>query len=421
MPLSRIIPCVILLWLAVLAPALAQTPSEAPLIGAIRWDNWTSISSHTKVLNGTDRSPFFEVRDESGKSLYLGGEPMTVDAENAYGRSAGIDYSIFGYYVDSGSYGIPRANSENLNKALTTFRIAARSSRDEVCCRYQSDCTAGCYRISARRDRRGVAGDDSDYVRLGDGTAPVFVYTIDRWSQMLGEPREPTHTLEDFIAGIKKRTGVKVKLVTVGGTFRTSEPYIEPQGPFSASTTYAHSPKCCGAESPYAACSADVRDYWQQAASSRVPFIPNVTLGWDWRPIIPFPDQMYHRTTTNPSWCDPASGSEWISLLKDAVQVGSNSAAKAGFNGIVIYAWNELSEGGWLVPTKVEGTRRLEMLATALGGVSKPVPTSLRFPVGSDGYEWPCPPGLRGESKPVTPTESEARVYSGSWVTRDCR
>ena len=418
MALSRIIPCVFLLWLAVLASALAQTPSGAPLIGAIRWDNWTSISSHTKVLNGTDRSPFFEVRDESGKSLYLGGEPMTVDAENAYGRSAGIDYWIFGYYVDSGSYGIPRAESQNLNKALTTF--VSLPNRHGMKFAVDINQTAPLDATEYLLNAIASYVSHPDYVRLSDGTAPVFVYTIDRWSKMLGGTARTNAYFEDFIAGIKKRTGVKVKLVTVGGTFRTSEPYIEPQGPFSASTTYAHSPNCCGVELPYAACAADVRKYWRQAASSRVPFIPNVTLGWDWRPIIPFPDQMYHRTTTNPSWCDPGSSSEWISLLKDAVQVGSNSAAKAGFNGIVIYAWNELSEGGWLVPTKVEGTSRLEMLSTALGGVSHLAPTSLRFPLGSDGYEWPCPPGLQGESKPVPPTESEARVYSGSWLTRDC-
>ena len=33
---------------------------------------------------------------------------------------------------------------------------------------------------------------------------------------------------------------------------------------------------------------------------------------------------------------------------------------------IMIYAWNESDEGGWLVPTKTEGTARLDAIREAL-------------------------------------------------------
>jgi hypothetical protein len=69
--LSRIIPCVILLWLAVLASARSNAVG-APLIGAIRWDNWTSIAA-TQGSERYRQISFFEVRDESGNlSTWVG-------------------------------------------------------------------------------------------------------------------------------------------------------------------------------------------------------------------------------------------------------------------------------------------------------------------------------------------------------------
>ncbi len=35
-------------------------------------------------------------------------------------------------------------------------------------------------------------------------------------------------------------------------------------------------------------------------------------------------------------------------------------------NAILIYAWNEIDEGGWLVPTLAEGTARLDAIKKVL-------------------------------------------------------
>ncbi len=35
-------------------------------------------------------------------------------------------------------------------------------------------------------------------------------------------------------------------------------------------------------------------------------------------------------------------------------------------NAILVYAWNENDEGGWLIPTLAEGTTRLDALAKVL-------------------------------------------------------
>jgi len=36
-------------------------------------------------------------------------------------------------------------------------------------------------------------------------------------------------------------------------------------------------------------------------------------------------------------------------------------------NAVLIYAWNEFDEGGWLAPTLGDGTARLDAIAKVLG------------------------------------------------------
>jgi hypothetical protein len=40
-------------------------------------------------------------------------------------------------------------------------------------------------------------------------------------------------------------------------------------------------------------------------------------------------------------------------------------------NTVIIYAWNELSEGGWIVPTLDEGTARLDAIQRVLEAAEK--------------------------------------------------
>ena len=35
-------------------------------------------------------------------------------------------------------------------------------------------------------------------------------------------------------------------------------------------------------------------------------------------------------------------------------------------NAVIIYAWNELTEGGWMVPTRGEGTARIDATGEVL-------------------------------------------------------
>jgi hypothetical protein len=55
-------------------------------------------------------------------------------------------------------------------------------------------------------------------------------------------------------------------------------------------------------------------------------------------------------------------------LLRDALAWCARNRAAAEPNAVLIYAWNEIDEGGWLVPSlwPDQGTARLEAIRTVL-------------------------------------------------------
>lgn len=412
----------IILLLLVAAFGSCCTVSAQPddlLVGAIRWDNWTKESPHTRVVSSTNRAPFFQIKLPDGRDITLGGEPNTVDAENAYGRSAGLDYWIFGYYPDTGSFGRSKEAAQRLNRTLETFLTlpTRRGMRFAVQLNQSSPVEDTEHLLNAFV--RYITHED--YVRYKDGSALIFVFQIRQWIQALGDEERVRNFFAEFADRLRNNTGITVKLILVSpGALASQTPYISPRGPFAALGTYANPPPCCGTEVPYNSCSKLSREFWRAARQSNIEFIPTVTTGWDWRPILSYPDQLYDRTTTNPSWCTRASDKEWTDVVRDAVSAGRASAEKLGVDGIIIYAWNELSEGGWIVPTKEEGVRRLEAFARALDR-SRNVEIDLRFPAGSENIDWPCPPGTHGRAVEASASDEELKLYPGPWAQKACK
>jgi hypothetical protein len=392
---------------------------RSPLIGAIRWDNWTKDSLHTKVIAETDRLPFFMVTEPDGDRKTLGGETNTVDAENAYGYAAGLDYWIFGYYIDTPRRGPTlMGDAQRINRALDAYlRLPDRRGM-----RFAIQLNWSVQPEEAEYLQNAVVRflNDRDYLRLPDGTAPVFLFTMSQWRRQLGGDARVNSFFDRFVAEIKSRTGVTVKLIAVDGDLEALKANLVPRGPVAGGTTYAHAPPCCDTEYRYEACADSNRSFWRRAQQANVPLIPNVTLGWDWRPILRYPDQMFDRKITNPSWCARGGTNDWVSLVRDALKFSAEEKSSPLY-GAVIYAWNELSEGGWLVPTRAEAVRRLEAMATATGRRRVAPDIVLRFPESADGYQWPCPPELSGSVASTKPTAEEAAEHPGPWFERACK
>jgi hypothetical protein len=61
-------------------------------------------------------------------------------------------------------------------------------------------------------------------------------------------------------------------------------------------------------------------------------------------------------------WFTAPTPSELANNIRDAIQWNRQNPAAGRANAVLIYAWNESDEGGWLVPTVSEGTGRIDAI-----------------------------------------------------------
>jgi hypothetical protein len=116
------------------------------------------------------------------------------------------------------------------------------------------------------------------------------------------------------------------------------------------------------------------KHYWQAAAGAKAEYIPLVTTGWDKRPRKDNPvswekGHKYHRQKVFPSRARPA---EIAGHLKNALAFVREHRGICRANAVIIYAWNEYDEGGWLAPTRgadsKPDTSRLDAIRPVLKG-----------------------------------------------------
>jgi hypothetical protein len=119
-----------------------------------------------------------------------------------------------------------------------------------------------------------------------------------------------------------------------------------------------------GKEQPFSCLSAGHEKIWERfAQSGERPYIPVVTTGWDkrpWEAADAGDDQkaVYYTGRT------PALVEQFIG--KAIAWVKSNPTHATVERLILLYAWNENGEGGYLTPTKDEGSVYLQAVTEAL-------------------------------------------------------
>lgn len=114
---------------------------------------------------------------------------------------------------------------------------------------------------------------------------------------------------------------------------------------------------------PFRALLRKAQGFWEQVASAGVPLVPPVPTGWDPRPRAEMgcpwtKEKAAHYAQPNVSELGGmfASGARWL----------REHPAAAPAQAAIVYAWNEVSEGGMLIPTHGNGTDRLEAVRAVL-------------------------------------------------------
>ncbi|AQW56462.1 hypothetical protein ACIQPP_49940 [Streptomyces violaceusniger] len=106
---------------------------------------------------------------------------------------------------------------------------------------------------------------------------------------------------------------------------------------------------------PYSKLADAETSLWDQYAAAAGNVVPTVSTGWDKRPRYDYPlawEPNY--TGFKDEWTQQATPQEIATHLQEAVSWNNTHPENASANTVLIYAWNEFDEGGWICPTLFE-------------------------------------------------------------------
>jgi len=102
-------------------------------------------------------------------------------------------------------------------------------------------------------------------------------------------------------------------------------------------------------------CAAQVR-YWERMKATGCKVVPNLSAGWG-GPRDGLGDAL--QPTPGQLAAHVHSAFEWIEANPEAAEART----------MLFYAWNEVDEGGWLVPDKGQGTARLDAIRAVVDDI----------------------------------------------------
>ena len=331
--------------------------------GAIRWDAWhgkrsavgQAVESSLGPAKWHSRLPFFARVDGDDSVAIDGATQAVLDSEIAYARQARLDYWAFLLYQPGSAMNLPLAHyvSSRKKRGLQFCLILEQSQWTSAdAARPQFEQVA---ELMARRE----------YQTVLDQRPLLYIIAAEPGSPSWGSrrAREAVDELRVHIG----RKGVREPYVVILDWRPAHSSALRQTVNADAIGAYAFQRD--GKDAPYSQLASETEGFWEECKQTGSAVVPIVMSGWDRRPRVERP--VFWETWQQPGaglekFYRKASLDELTSHLRRAVQWVDSNRMAAAARAILIYAWNENDEGGWLVPTLGDGTSRLKAVRTAL-------------------------------------------------------
>ena len=340
------------------ALAVAADQTTRPTVGAIRWDAWTG-GEVTRQVERTlgpakyqARLPWFAEVQGDGRVRIDGGRQEVMDQEIQFAAGAGLDYWAFLLYPES----------DSMSESLRLYLKSAARRRVNFCLILHNAFGVDDAQWPRERDRAVTLLKEPGYQTVLGNRPLVYLFAV------MYRGTFPADRFAEFRRAAQA-AGVDPYCVFMGWSPAEDTKTAAPLG-FQAVSHYA----CCSADATFAQlCQRAETTYWQNAAAAQVSYVPLVTTGWEKNPRKDHPvswelDHDYHRQTVFPAEATPA---EIAAHLQRSLTFVREHSAICPANSVIVYAWNEHDEGGWLCPTwRPDGTpdtSRLDGIARVLG------------------------------------------------------
>jgi hypothetical protein len=123
-----------------------------------------------------------------------------------------------------------------------------------------------------------------------------------------------------------------------------------------------------GNRSPYSDLTRAAREYWEAAAGLGAKVVPTAVTGWDRRPRIerPHPWEPWQKPGEGMErYFEAPTPAQLATHVRETVAWVRDHPAVCEADALIVYAWNEHDEGGWICPTLGEGDARVRALERA--------------------------------------------------------
>lgn len=350
------------------AGAQEAGPMARPIVGAIRWDAWHGDASNVgQVVEGTlgpkryhHRLPFFAKVLSDSEVEVRGDTQAVMDREIEAAHKAGLDYWAFVTYPEEYA----------MSAGLKLYLSSACKQDIHFCLDLQGawEGRGGLQTWPAKVERYIGYFTDPCYQTVLDGRPLVYLYSV---NDLIGEGRfadwDQARAAFDGLREAALKAGVPAPYFVVQDWGADAAKQHMQRLGMDAIGAYALAGG--GVKAPYAELAAVVESWWDQARDTGAPVVPLVMSGWDRRPRIerPHPWEPWQKPGVGMDrYYEAPTPAELAGHLQAAVRWNAANAKAAEANAILIYAWNENDEGGWLVPTLSEGSARLDALQQVL-------------------------------------------------------
>ncbi len=351
---------IISLLVVTVPPARAEPPAH-PVVGAIRWDGWQvegsvgqAVSKSLTPAHWRYRLPFFAKVRADGSPELRGDTAEVMTAEIAAARTAHLDYWAFLAYdeADPMTRGL-QLYLANPRRADVNFCIISESARWH----------RGNAAALAERFARLMA--EPGYQRVAGGR-PLFYllhHSLEPFTRAWGDPAGFREAIDALRAAAASRGLPAPYLAVMTYDVNGAKALLDAAG-LDAISAYAF--QRGHDRAPFSRLTSDLEAFWEIQRATGAPVIPLAMAGWDRRPRVENPVPWENFGGTMDKYYDTPTPDELAAHVRTAVQWTRDHAAACPAQAVIVYAWNEFDEGGWLCPTLSEGTARAEALGRAL-------------------------------------------------------
>ncbi|HNR34865.1 MAG TPA: glycoside hydrolase family 99-like domain-containing protein [Candidatus Hydrogenedentes bacterium] len=331
-----------------LISAGAERPAECPIIGAIRWDGWFPGNPWEKNLAPKEwryRLPFYGKIAEDGSCQVCSDSQETMDREIAHAKAGGIAYWAFCYYHPKSW---PQADAYNYG--WRRYLKSERKKDVNFCLLLQ-----GGSHLGPAAEWAATVGEfvghfkEPTYQRVCGDRPLLYVFACEHLIPHFGSPEAAGKAFALLREESRKAGTGDPYIVAQIWTHQIQADFLDAIR-FDALGAYSAQGGKGGKQS-YADLIESNRSYWERYKASGREVAPTVNAGWDGRP----------RNYDGP-WYEQGTPREIAAAVKGAFDWIRANEAVSPARTVLVYAWNEHDEGGWLCPTLEEGAARLEAI-----------------------------------------------------------